>query len=235
MGLVMDRAGRPLSGRRVVKRCLAVVERGLFLVGVLCLVAWGVACARTSLYQARQAETFDRVLAGAIHAEDHDLAEWSAARVGAFAEARGTAVRALGRLEVPTGGISVMVLEGTDDRTLDRAAGHIEGTPPPGGSGNAGIAGHRDGFFRGLRHVEPGDEIVYTTLEGVGRYEVEGVEIVEPRDVYVLDPTGYSALTLVTCYPFYFVGDAPRRFVVHARRVSYEAWRDDASAVLASR
>jgi len=108
------------------------------------------------------------------------------------------------------------VLPGTDDGTLDRAVGHIEGTAKPGTDGNAGIAGHRDGFFRGLKDISPGDVIELDTLQGNDSYRVERVWVVDPEDVSVLDPTSTRALTLVTCYPFYYVGSAPRRFIVRA-------------------
>ena len=117
-----------------------------------------------------------------------------------------------------------MVLEGTDETQLDRAVGHIEGTARPGESGYLGIAGHRDGYFRGLRRIEPGASIKLTTLDGVAIYEVASIEVVTPTDVEVLEPTEEPTLTLVTCYPFYYVGDAPKRYVVRAKQVSYEAW-----------
>ena len=92
----------------------------------------------------------------------------------------------------------------------------IEGTAIPGAEGNAGIAGHRDGFFRGLKDIGPGDVIELDTLKGNESYRVERVWIVDPEDVSVLDPTSTRALTLVTCYPFYYVGSAPQRFIVRA-------------------
>ena len=101
------------------------------------------------------------------------------------------------------------MLPGTDDRTLDRAVGHIEDTARPGTDGNSGIAGHRDGFFRGLKDIAPGDVIELDTLQGKDVYRVERTWVVNPEDVSVLDPTSTRALTLVTCYPFYFVGSAP--------------------------
>ena len=97
------------------------------------------------------------------------------------------------------------------------AAGHIEGTALPGTGGNIGIAAHRDTFFRPLRAVRPQDEIRMTTTYGTFRYVVNAVEIVNPTDVQVLDPTNDPGLTLVTCYPFTYLGAAPKRFVVHAR------------------
>jgi len=112
--------------------------------------------------------------------------------------------------------IRVPVFDGTDDLTLNRGVGRIAGTARPGESGNIGIAGHRDGFFRGLKDVKLGDTVELTTLTEKVTYVVDQVEIVSPSDVHVLQPRAVSTLTLVTCYPFYFVGDAPQRFIVHA-------------------
>ena len=139
-----------------------------------------------------------------------DDGAWGGASAGA---------EALGRLSVARLGMRVMVAPGVDARSLRRAAGHIPGTSRPGTGGNVGIAGHRDTFFRPLRRIEPGDEIELTTPEGVARYAVEWTRVVAPDAVDVLAPTPYAALTLVTCYPFYYVGHAPDRFIVRARRV----------------
>ena len=121
-------------------------------------------------------------------------------------------------LRIPRINLEVAILEGTDEVTLNRAVGHIAGTVAPGINGNAGIAGHRDGFFRGLKDVAPGDAIELETREGTATYWIERTWIVTPEDVSVLDPTPTSALTLVTCYPFYFIGPAPQRFIVRAVR-----------------
>ncbi len=110
------------------------------------------------------------------------------------------------------------MLPGTDDFVLDRAVGYIEDTALPGTDGNSGIAGHRDGFFRGLKDIAVGDSIELETLTGRETYHVERTWIVNPEDVSVLDPTPVRSLTLVTCYPFYFVGSAPQRFIVRAVR-----------------
>jgi sortase A len=126
----------------------------------------------------------------------------------------------IGRIDVSRLGISVMVMEGTTARTLRRAAGHIPGTALPGQPGNVGISAHRDTFFRPLRNVEPNDVITLTTLAGEYRYHVLSTRIVSPSDVSVLDPGDGETLTLVTCYPFYFVGPAPNRFVVKAERIT---------------
>ncbi len=125
----------------------------------------------------------------------------------------------LGRMEIPRLGISVIVAEGTAERTLQRAGGHIAGTSFPGQGGNIGIAGHRDTLFRPLRNIRQNDVITLTTLAGEYRYRVMSTEIVSPSDVTVLESDGHEILTLVTCYPFYFVGPAPDRFIVRAKRV----------------
>jgi sortase A len=125
----------------------------------------------------------------------------------------------IGRMEIPRLGISTIVMEGTTNATLRHALGHIAGTALPGMSGNVGISGHRDTFFRPLRHVEANDVITLTTTSATYRYRVLTTEIVSPDDVAVLTPTTGETLTLVTCYPFYFVGPAPQRFIVHGERV----------------
>jgi sortase A len=129
----------------------------------------------------------------------------------------------IARLEVPSVRLATTVLEGTDDGTLSRGSGHIEDTPFPGGTGNVGIAGHRDTVFRPLRHIRLGDEMKLTTADRVYHYKISKTLIVTPDDVYVLDPTEQPTLTLVTCYPFDFIGHAPRRFIVQAALVSDEA------------
>ena len=123
-------------------------------------------------------------------------------------------------LRVPKAGIEVPVLEGTDDLTLNRGAGHVAGTALPGHAGNMAITGHRDGFFRGLKDVVPGDTIEVirsgTTESETDQYLVRNIKIVFPTDTSVLNKTQDSTLTLITCYPFYFVGAAPQRYIVQA-------------------
>ena len=117
----------------------------------------------------------------------------------------------------------MVVAGGTDKRTLRRAAGHIPGTAMPGEAGNVGLAGHRDRYFRPLKDVRrDGTRSPLATPEGALRYRVEWTEVVERTAVHVLDDTAAPALTLVTCYPFYYVGPAPRRFIVRARQIGHE-------------
>ena len=124
----------------------------------------------------------------------------------------------IGRIEIPRLGVSVMVVEGVDGRALGRAAGHIPGTAQPGQPGNVGISAHRDTFFRPLRNIRAGDVITVSTLGGEYEYRVVSTKVTTPSDVSVLDADGSEILTLVTCYPFYFIGSAPERFIVRAQR-----------------
>jgi sortase A len=126
----------------------------------------------------------------------------------------------IGRMEITRLGVSVVIVEGTTDKTLRRAVGHIAGTALPGQRGNVGIAGHRDTFFRPLRHIQPEDLITLATSRGEYRYRVVSTKVVSPDNVAVLNPDSNEILTLVTCYPFYYVGSAPQRFIVRAARVT---------------
>ena len=121
-------------------------------------------------------------------------------------------------LRIPKLHLEVPVYEGSDDRTLNRGLGRIIGTAKLGEMGNTGIAGHRDGFFRGLKDIGPGDTVELMLPHRTDHYSVTSITITNPDDVSVLEPTSTASLTLVTCYPFYFVGSAPRRYIVQASR-----------------
>jgi sortase A len=126
----------------------------------------------------------------------------------------------IGELEIPRLRVSVMVFEGDDAEILSEGAGHIPGTALQPGSGNIGLAAHRDTYFRPLRLLRANDVIALKTPEGISRFAVTETEIVQPSDVGVLAGAPGRNLTLVTCYPFYYVGNAPQRFIVHARRIA---------------
>lgn len=127
----------------------------------------------------------------------------------------------LGEIQIPRVGIDTVVLEGDNTGVLRRGAGHIPGTALPNSSGgNVGIAAHRDTYFRPLRFIRPGDTILLKTPKGSYQYRVQSTRVVEPSDVGVLAHTDQPTLTLVTCYPFYYVGPAPHRFIVRAKEVS---------------
>ncbi len=146
-----------------------------------------------------------------------DFSLWSDKRIRAYHTSLAANVPPpLGVLDIPSLRLQVPVLEGTDDLTLNRGVGHISGTGTLGGDGNIGIAGHRDGFFRVLKDIHVGQTIDVYTQRGRSRYVVDEIQIVSPDDVSVLAPRAEPSLTLVTCYPFYFVGSAPSRYIVHA-------------------
>ena len=126
----------------------------------------------------------------------------------------------LGYLAVPRLGISVPVLEGVDGRTLNLAAGHIPQTPLPWDEGNAALAGHRDTVFRALKNIRAGDTVSFVSGRGVYAYRVRRVIVVDPDDVWVLQPWDRVHLTLITCYPFTFIGASPQRYIVQAERIA---------------
>jgi sortase A len=138
--------------------------------------------------------------------------------VGARREAEASGL--LGRIEIPRLSISAVVVEGENARALARGVGHVPRTAFPGESGNVGLAGHRDTYFRKLRAIVPGDSVRIVSLDGAFIYTVDSVLIVPPKRVDLLDPTRRPTLTLVTCYPFHWIGPAPKRFVVRAHQVS---------------
>jgi sortase A len=142
---------------------------------------------------------------------------WAESRVRAYKESLSNRFGSpMAVLQIPKIDLAVPLLDRTDDLTLNHAVGHIAGTARPGEPGNIGIAGHRDGFFRGLKDIKTGDEIQLRTAHGTDTYQVGQIQIVTPDNVGVLRWRPIPSLTLVTCYPFYFVGSAPKRFVVTA-------------------
>jgi sortase A len=203
--------------------------RFLFLaVGILALTYVAAVLLDKWVFQAYQTWRFERALkntqTSALAGQPPsspplpDQAEVDRKRAVSFG-AEGIAGSPLGRIEISSLGLTAMVMEGVDSRTLRHAVGHIPGTPLPGQQGNVGLAGHRDTFFRGLRNIQKDDEINLTTLHGSYRYRVDSTQIVGPENIKVLAATVDDFLTLVTCYPFYFVGPAPQRFIVRAHRI----------------
>lgn len=206
----------PPRRRRALLRLL---ERLLLLFGLACLGYYGYVSAEAALYQAYETRELDAILASAppppaaaeVARDVGDGPDRLEARRAPPAPGA-----ALGRLEIPRLGVSAVVRAGSDSRTLRLAVGHIAGTALPGETGNIGLAAHRDTFFRRLGDIRPDDEVRLVTREGTFHYRVAGTQVVGPRDVWVLDPTDEPALTLVTCYPFRYVGSAPQRFIVRA-------------------
>ena len=187
------------------------------LVGVVGLVTWGSHQLWAQAAARHDVERFVTHEVAAPEAGAPDRSLWSPERIIAWGKAMAESTPTpLAVLRIPRLRLEVPVLPGTDDRTLDRAVGHIDDTALPGADGNSGIAGHRDGFFRALKDIAEGDLIELETARGKEIYRVERTWVVDPDAVSVLDPTPTRALTLVTCYPFYYVGPAPRRFIVRA-------------------
>jgi sortase A len=200
-------------------RLLLLTERAFCIFGVVGLVWWGAFHIGVATSTRHDLKRFAALQGVARHAGMPDQSLWSRARVSAWRKALSEPPRTpIAVLRIPSIRLEVPVLPGTDNDTLDRAVGHIENTAEPGADGNSGIAGHRDGFFRGLKDISSGDAIELDTLEGTDFYRVERTWVVNPEDVSVLDPTSTRVLTLVTCYPFYFIGPAPQRFIVRAVR-----------------
>jgi sortase A len=194
------------------------VERALFAVAAILLLIVVYVFAEGKLYQRYMQRQFDNAV------ESNRASANERAPVPAFhvATQPSTAISTtnpqpyLGLLKISRLDMSVMIVQGVDDRALRRGIGHIPGTAVPGGSGNIGIAGHRDTFFRPLEQIRRGDVISVQTLEGTYRYVVDSLQIVDPALVNVLNDSGRPELTLVTCYPFHLIGPAPKRFIVHA-------------------
>ena len=189
-----------------IQRLLRWSQRLLFITGIVALGYVGFSLLDARLFQASAKRSLESQVR--LEKEPHEIQPKPAIKPGDV----------LGRLDVPRLGLSVAVLQGTGPRMLRLGTGHIESTPLPGEAGNSGIAGHRDTFFRGLKDIHRNDEIQVQTPTGLFRYEVDWVKVVAPDDLSVLAPSTESALTLVTCYPFYFVGPAPKRLVVRARK-----------------
>jgi len=223
------------------------IERLLFLTGIVCLGIWVYAFLDARLYEMRQErrleeairqreaaaartatpapaaetdtlETFRRPATTAdereTRKEDEDqLPELASGDLGDLGEGD-----LIGRIKIRRIGVSALILQGVGNQTLRRGVGHVPGTPLPERGGNVGLAGHRDSFFRGLKDIRKDDTIELTTLDGTFEYQVDWTEVVSPEDTGVLADEGAPALTLVTCYPFHYVGSAPKRFIVRAHR-----------------
>ena len=175
-------------------------------------------------FSAARASTKDLA---AAQVEEPDLSLWADGRIEAYKESLAIpAGSPTGVLRIPKLSLEVPIFDGTDELVLNRGVGRIEGTAMPGKPGNLGIAGHRDGFFRVLKDIEPGDLISVEHLDGQVEYRVTETFIVDPDETWVLQDSGGEMVTLVTCYPFYFVGHAPQRFIVRG----VVAGREDSGA-----
>ena len=214
--------------QQVAERAIGIVARFLLVMGAVLIGVYVVArihaevMSRAALHQFPKVERKEPAPSdapGARPSVKHkvDFSLWSMKRITAYEESLSKEFAPpLAVLEIPKIGLEVPVFDGTDDVTLTRGVGRITGTARPGQGGNVGIAGHRDGFFRGLKDVAVGDRIELQTPTRTETYQVDQIQIVKPTDVRVLEDRDVSTLTLVTCYPFYFIGDAPQRYIVRA-------------------
>lgn len=223
-------------------------ERLLFVIGIVCLGAWAYAYLDARFYEMWQNQRLEEAIeakaassdlmarpqrtverkrtdagAGRERASETDSLDSFSQDEDDFSDVAADGSLddgdLIGRIKIPRVGVSALVLEGVRSRTLRRGVGRIPGTSLPDLDGNVGLAGHRDSFFRGLKDIRKNDIIELKTPEGIFEYKVEWTKIVRPKDTHVLEDEGTPALTLVTCYPFYYVGSAPKRFIVRAHRV----------------
>ena len=169
-----------------------------------------------ALFGGQNAMTYADSVAGHVI----DMSSWSANRIAAYRKQPKPEQKPEALLRIPSIDLVVPVFAGAGDSVLDHGAGRIEGTSLFGANGNTGIAAHRDGFFRALRHVKVGDVLHVELPETTLIYKIVNTRVVDPSETSVLGPTAEPTITLVTCYPFYFVGSAPQRFIVHATRAS---------------
>jgi sortase A len=200
------------------------VVRYVFLaLATACLGLYSYAYLERVLYQTYESREFDRTpdrSAAFAASNDKITPVGRSSRNSVSSSTLPSPTATVGRLSVPRLHLSAMVREGIDRNTLQLAIGHIPATALPGQAGNVGVSGHRDTFFRGLKDLRTKDEIQFSTLSGDFKYVVESLIVVEPDNVGVLAPSSENVLTLVTCYPFSYIGTAPKRFVVRARQVS---------------
>lgn len=213
-----------------------MIERALVATGTLLLLVFAVAQAHRAILVRAEMDRFKREMKAesdkitqssksrgapaSILPGDADIANNPAAPPPGSAAHSNDRIpysgHAIAVLRIPKLNLEVPVLEGTDAITLNRGVGRIQGTALPGQNGNIGIAGHRDGFFHGLKDLHAGDRIELHTAQTIDIYIIDRTVIVDPNDVSVLESGTAPALTLVTCYPFHYIGPAPRRFVVEA-------------------
>lgn len=206
-----------------------VLQAVFFFFGLAALGYWGYSTLETQAVQAYEEWAFEQELSG----REASVKDYAGSFVGREPEPAErahpeTSRRAhpapsgswKARIQIPRVEVEAVVHPGVDKLTLRRAVGHIPGTALPGQAGNVGLAAHRDTFFRGLRNIKEDDVIIVETHDGRYHYEVDSMRIVSPDRVDVLDATVEPTLTLVTCYPFNFIGKAPKRFIVHARQVT---------------
>jgi sortase A len=216
-----------LGNRFTIAGCLVKTDRLLLILGIALLGIYFGALLHARLFSHFALWRFEEVVAAAQRPPDQpsspsskddvDVSRWAKGRLQAYESSLANklpdpiAVLTIRRLH-----LRVPIFDGTDEVTLNRGIGRIPGTAMPGEDGNLAIAGHRDGFFRGLKDIAIGDQVEIRSPGESETYIVDSTEIVTPDDVRVLEGGPIHTVTLITCYPFYFVGDAPKRFIVKA-------------------
>lgn len=220
--------------RRTFSKIQRVLSNLLLVLGLALLVTYAAARIRGFLMSRAAVQQFEeqkRSASVSAPADSEpkektsppDFLSWSEKRIKAYQNSSGEDLAPPSAvLRIPKIRLEAPVLEGTNDLTLNRGIGRIQGTARIGEDGNIGLAGHRDGFFRRLKNIKIGDELLLDEPDHTVTYIVDEVQIVKPADVDVLRPRSKPSLTLVTCYPFYFVGSAPERYIVHASRIDFE-------------
>lgn len=212
------------------RQIFKLTEWAFWAVAAICLIAWSGHQVRAVLAQERAIAQMnypdvdhDADEGSVLEMPDHSL--WSTHRISRHAETLATipTPRAIGLLSIPAVDIRVAVFDGVEESVLDLGAGRVPGTARIGEFGNIAVAGHRDGFFRSLKDISIGDRISLSHDGGVESYVVTSRTIVRPDDVSVIQPTDQSVITLITCYPFYFLGSAPERFIVRAEKTDAAA------------
>jgi sortase A len=213
---LLQQRGVTLTGRA---KTILTFSRCLFVLGCCALGYYAMVAAAATYYQAQSREQLHEV---ADHLGEPTTSS-EGARLSLSSPLRvGSGIALLGRLDVPEIGLSAMVADGTSSQVLRLAVGHVAGTAAPWASGNVALVAHRDTFFRRLGELRGGDVIQVTVPGSQYHYKVVFTTVVSPNETWVLQPATGQTLTLITCYPFHFVGAAPNRFVVRARRFNAE-------------
>ncbi len=196
-------------------RGVRVVEWVLIATGIVSLACYG-----WLTYHARQLEAHNRAaVRDALAARSSPAPASAPSAPAALPSAPPASTNLIGELTIPRLHLSAPVMVGDDDKALAGAIGYLTDTPPPWERGNSAFAAHRDRLFRPLEHIETGDDVMLSTVHGDFTYRVRATMIVDPSDVWILKPAPQVDLTLITCYPFVYVGHAPKRFVVRATKV----------------
>jgi sortase A len=207
---------RAAMARRDFVRLRKPAEYLLWLIAIITLGYCTAQYSAAAIHQSRQNARLD-----ALRAVAHN--EGATAEVEKVSSGDANSATLLGRIEIPRVGVSAIVEEGESNSTLAQSVGHLSGTALPGQPGNVALAAHRDTYFRDLEDIQTGDDVYFTTATAVYKYKVDNLSVVAPDDVSVIAPSNDSRLTLITCYPFHFIGPAPKRFVVSAHLVTDSA------------